>query len=190
LNGNAVRYSPTNHDEQDEMMSNDKGEATWHPGTGPAGEPLPIRQPWETFARHGEPPANPAEDRMFYASPGEPPWASRVERDLAVQHGWSGDRRPNSTVAVWALVTGIVGVLAGWCLLGLPCIAAVVLGHVALSQTKTDAVKGRGMAVAGLVLGYVALIPAVIFCLYAVIGAFGGAAPAVNVTPSPWPSFT
>lgn len=155
-------------------MSNDKGEATWHPGTGPAGEPLPTRHPLESFARYGEPPHTPHPHAEV--SPGRAPWAPH-----------SYDARPNSTVAVWALVTGIVGVLAGWCLLGLPCLAAVVLGHVALAQTKSDAVKGRGMAVAGLVLGYVALIPALIFCLYAVIGLGADPAP---VGPSPWPSAT
>lgn len=178
-------------------MSNDKGEATWHPGTGPAGEPLPNREPWASFAQHGAPPDEPVQHAdpdggRPWVSPGRPPWDSRVHQDLAVQHGWTPrvvDGRPNSGVAVWALVTGIVGVLAGWCLLGLPCLAAVVLGHVALAQTKSDAVKGRGMAVAGLVLGYVALIPALIFCLYAVIG-LGGAADPGTVAPSPWPSIT
>jgi hypothetical protein len=175
-------------------MSDHKAEATYHGGE------LPQRSPLESFAQHGAPPEPPVQHEdpdggRPWVSPGRPPWDSRVHQELAVQHGWPSrtvDARPNSTVAVWALVTGVVGVLAGWCLLGLPCLAAVVLGHVALSQTKTDQVKGRGLAIAGLVLGYVALIPALIFCLYAVIGVGGaGVAPApVGVTPSPWPSFT
>lgn len=88
--------------------------------------------------------------------------------------------RPASTVAVWALITGVVGVLAGWCLLGVPCIAAVVLGHVGMAQTKDGRLSGRGMAVAGLVLGYVALIPAVILFFWMVLGGIGAA-----VSPSP-----
>lgn len=176
-------------------MTDDKRDATFHPGTEPT--PLPLREPWATFAQHGAPPDQPLQHEdpdggRPWVSPGRPPWDSRVHQDLAVQHGWPvPDRRPNSTVAVWALVTGVVGVLAGWCLLALPCIAAVVLGHVALAQTKDGSVKGRGMAVAGLVLGYVALIPAVIVCLYAVLGAFGaGGAAVTGVTPSPWPSIS
>jgi hypothetical protein len=56
-------------------------------------------------------------------------------------------------------------------LFGLPCIAAVIVGHVALAETKDDAKTGRGMAVAGLVLGYVALAPAIIFFLWLIAGA-------------------
>jgi len=150
-------------------MSNDKTGATYHGGE------LPQRQPLDTFAQYGIPPETPhphAEVR-----PGQAPWATGTY-----------DARPNSQVAVWALVTGVVGVLTGWCLLGLPCIAAVVLGHVGVSQTRNDTVKGRNMAVAGLVLGYVSLIPALIVFFYAVAGVIGGGA--ASVAPSPWPSIT
>lgn len=91
--------------------------------------------------------------------------------------------RPSSTVAVWALVMGVMGVLAGWCMFGLPCLLAVVLGHVALHDTRDEMKSGRGMAVAGLILGYVALLPAVILFFWMVIGG-AGAAIAPGVTPS------
>jgi hypothetical protein len=172
-------------------MDDEKARAAYHPEEPPGSDPLPVRDPWASFAQHGAPPESPlrhaAPGERPWASPGRPPWDNQVHQDLAVQHGWPTPGQPkSSTVAVWALITGVVGVLAGWCLLGLPCIAAVVLGHVALSQTKDGRMTGRGMAVAGLVLGYVALIPALIFCLYAVIGV-GGAAVTPPVTPSPYP---
>jgi hypothetical protein len=91
--------------------------------------------------------------------------------------------RPSSTVAVWALVTGVVGVIAGWCLLGLPCVAAIILGHIGVNQTKNDAMTGRGMAVAGLVLGYVAMIPAVILFFWMVAGGLTGGAGAATTSP-------
>ncbi len=65
-----------------------------------------------------------------------------------------------STIAILALVFGIIG--SG--------VVAVVLGHVALSQIRRTGEQGRGMAIAGLVLGYVttaALIALLIF--YAVL---------------------
>lgn len=78
--------------------------------------------------------------------------------------------RPSSGAAVWALVLGIVGVAFGWCLLGIPCLLAVIIGHVAIADTRDDAKSGRGQAVAGLTLGYVALAPAIILFFWLVMG--------------------
>ncbi len=59
-----------------------------------------------------------------------------------------------SGLAVASLVTG----LFFWCFL-VPGIVAIVLGHVALDQIDRSggAVTGRGMAVAGIVLGWVGI---------------------------------
>src|SRR4051812_43421084 len=75
-------------------------------------------------------------------------------------------RPPTSGVAVASLVLGIVGVFTGWCLFALPCVVAVVLGHMGLAETRSGQKEGRGLAVAGLVLGYVILAPAILFALY------------------------
>lgn len=135
-------------------MSNDKYEAARYQGA------------YDDLARWGQPPAPPVE--RPWVSPGPAPWVPR----------------PSSTVAVWALATGVVGVLAGWCLFGLPCIAAVVLGHLGVNQTKDGAMSGRGMAVTGLILGYVALVPAIIMFVWLVAGGLAGGAASV-VTPMP-----
>ncbi|MEV4571025.1 DUF4190 domain-containing protein [Nonomuraea sp. NPDC049419] len=65
-------------------------------------------------------------------------------------------------MAAAALVFGILGLLGGWCLAGLPSIIAIILGHVAARQTKNGARSGHGVGVAGLVLGYVAVVPAIV----------------------------
>ena len=44
-------------------------------------------------------------------------------------------------------------------------LAAVICGHIALSQIKRTGEKGRGLAIAGLVLGYLGLIAGLIFIL-------------------------
>lgn len=103
------------------------------------------------------------------------PGRSAVENRLAVQHGWT-NTPPVSETAIWALVAGVVGILAGWCLLGAPCIAAVVAGHVAIKEIKSGGKSGNGLAVTGLVLGYVGLIPAVILFFWLVLGTVGTAA--------------
>lgn len=47
-------------------------------------------------------------------------------------------------------------------------LAAVVCGHIALSQIKRTGERGRGLAIAGLVLGYLGLIAGLIFIVIAV----------------------
>jgi Domain of unknown function (DUF4190) len=65
------------------------------------------------------------------------------------------------------MITGIVGVLGGWCVFGLPCFLAVLLGHFALRETASGARGGHGMAVTALVLGYPFAV------LWAVLGVMG-----------------
>lgn len=71
--------------------------------------------------------------------------------------------RPTSGLAVTSMILGIIGILGGWCMAGIPCIAAVILGHMALPATRDGTVGGHGMAIAGLVMGYLFVIPAIIF---------------------------
>lgn len=60
-------------------------------------------------------------------------------------------------MSVASMVLGIVGILLGYCMFAVPCILAVILGHVALVQIKRTGQNGRGMAITGLVLGYIVL---------------------------------
>jgi hypothetical protein len=69
---------------------------------------------------------------------------------------------PTSGLAVASMVLGIVGVTFGWFLLGIPCLLAVIFGHIGLNQTRNNLKAGRGMAIAGLVLGYIFIIPTLI----------------------------
>jgi hypothetical protein len=50
---------------------------------------------------------------------------------------------PTNTLAILALVFGILG-----------SVLAVVFGHIALSQITRTGAQGRGLAIAGLILGY------------------------------------
>jgi hypothetical protein len=50
-----------------------------------------------------------------------------------------------NTLAIVALVTSLLGV-------GL---AGIICGHIALSQIKRNNEQGKGMALAGLIIGYV-----------------------------------
>jgi hypothetical protein len=51
----------------------------------------------------------------------------------------------------------------------------VILGHVGISDTKHNRRAGRGQAVAGLVLGYIVIVPGILITL-AIFGLLGAAA--------------
>ena len=74
-----------------------------------------------------------------------------------------------SQLAIWSLVLGCVGIFC-W---GLATIPAIILGHMGLSATKKNPeLKGRGMALAGMILGYIftAALAAYIIFVFAVVG--------------------
>jgi hypothetical protein len=90
---------------------------------------------------------------------------------------------PTSGVATASMVLGILGALGGWCMLGIPCAVAILLGHLGLSATRDGARGGRGMAVAGLVLGYVFVVPWAILFFTAFAGTIAGTDPSSTATP-------
>jgi hypothetical protein len=58
-----------------------------------------------------------------------------------------------SGLAAGALVCGILELFT----VGITCIPAVILGHMARSEIRQTGKRGDGMALAGLVLGYLAI---------------------------------
>ncbi|MEE6281547.1 DUF4190 domain-containing protein [Georgenia sp. MJ170] len=63
--------------------------------------------------------------------------------------GYSSPAYRNDQAAVASLVLGLVGVVVP-----AVCLFAVLLGHIGLRRLRTSYRGGRGLAVAGLVLGY------------------------------------
>lgn len=72
--------------------------------------------------------------------------------------------RKTSGLAVASLVLG----LFGFCCPFLPSVAAVICGHVARGKIKSSggAQEGSGLALAGLILGYIAIFLALLGCLF------------------------
>jgi uncharacterized membrane protein YvbJ len=69
-----------------------------------------------------------------------------------------------SGLAIAALITGILGI----------SLLAIIFGGIAMSQTSKDPnLKGRGMAVAGLVLGILGMVAVVIWVIFAAIWSAG-----------------
>ena len=67
--------------------------------------------------------------------------------------------RPTSGLAITSLVCAIASVVFSWLVFPiLAAVAAVITGHMALKQTRANAaIGGRGVAFAGLIIGYVML---------------------------------
>jgi Domain of unknown function (DUF4190) len=73
-----------------------------------------------------------------------------------------------SGFAVASLVLGILGLFLSWITFGIPSMLAVVFGHVAVSRVRRGVGDGRGMAISGMVLGY--LVIALFFFLVVAVG--------------------
>ena len=72
-------------------------------------------------------------------------------------------------------------------MLGIPCLIAVIAGHIGLKDTATGERGGRGAAVAGLILGYVFVVP---WALFFFLGGVGGMMEAVDPATTPAPFTT
>jgi len=80
------------------------------------------------------------------------------------------DAKEISNVAVWSLVLGIASLV--FCCLP-AAIPAIICGHLARSRIKQlpEAVSGSGMAMAGLITGYVSVVAFILACILGIITA-------------------
>jgi hypothetical protein len=74
----------------------------------------------------------------------------------------SAARPRTAPIAIWSLILGCVSIVPGAFFITLP---AIICGHIARSTIRKSggSLSGRGMATAGLVLGYIALVLNLIF---------------------------
>ena len=120
---------------------------TYAPPPAPAYGVQPITAPPSGYA---PPPTQPGYG-MVAGQPGYAPYAAPGHPVAPT--------RPTSGLAITSLICGLAGAVLFWAFIPvLASIAAVITGHMALGQTKRDpAIGGRGMAIAGLILGYVVI---------------------------------
>jgi hypothetical protein len=69
------------------------------------------------------------------------------------------DERPFNVLSIAAFVLSLFGL----------SIIPIVLGHIGLSQTRTRNERGRGFAIAALIIGYVSLVIEVILVILVVL---------------------
>lgn len=97
-------------------------------------------------------------------------------------------------MAIASLVLGIIAMVTWcvWCIGFVPAVLAIVFGHLARGQIRQGRGQGDGMALAGLIMGYIAGSLVLALILFGVFGAFMGSttkftAPA-PVAPVPTPA--
>jgi hypothetical protein len=78
--------------------------------------------------------------------------------------------RPTSASSVVTFVVGLVTLLGGFMLV-FPVPLTWAIGHAALKETKDGQKSGRGLAVAGVVLAWIAFVPMLFWTLSLVIRA-------------------
>src|ERR1700710_2384837 len=71
----------------------------------------------------------------------------------------------SNVLAIVSLILGIVSYFTGFFL----AIGAVITGHIALGQIKRTGAKGRGMAIAGLILGYVSILAGIVVVIVLIV---------------------
>ena len=125
-----------------------------HDGRGSGyGQGTPS-EPGQYGGTHGQPPSPYNQQPSPYGQPSGP----------YAQQGYYGMQSEPKTLSIASMVCGIASVIMGWLLL--PQIAAIITGHMALKREPA----GRGMSIAGLVLGYLCLLGYGAFWLLAIIG--------------------
>lgn len=87
-----------------------------------------------------------------------------IDEDNAKAIYLDGNGEKNSTYAVLSLVLSIVGMFT----YGLTSILGIVFGHIAKSKINKNPslYEGRGLATAGLILGYVVIAGWVVFWIF------------------------
>ncbi|MDQ1602221.1 MAG: hypothetical protein QOE01_66 [Actinomycetota bacterium] len=151
-------------------------------GTDPAdpaapsqGEPSPGQPGHGAQPAYGQPPAygqqQPYGQQQGYGQQpygqqpyGQQPYGQAPYGQAPQGYGYPPQPQPTNGLAVASLVLGIL-----W-LFWLGSLLAVIFGHIALSQIRRRGEGGRGMAIAGLVLGYIGVA---FFLLFFVVGAIG-----------------
>lgn len=81
-----------------------------------------------------------------------------------------------NVLAIVSLIASIAGIVIAW---GIGSIVGIICGHISLNQIKKTGEEGRGMAVAGLIVGYIGLALAIlsviiIAIIFGTIAASGG----------------
>lgn len=93
---------------------------------------------------------------------------------------------PTNPLAIASLVCGLTQFLGFWVVTGIP---AIIMGHISRRQIRERGEQGDGMALAGLILGYIGLVLAIIFTIIIIVAVVAVSKDHnLNVTPNQFPT--
>ena len=89
---------------------------------------------------------------------------------------------PTEPLAIWSLILSIVGLLGFCCGGPVLGIAGVICGHLGLSKINANPqLQGRGLAMAGLIIGYISVVSWALYLIFfGGLAALGGIMDSVN----------
>jgi hypothetical protein len=110
---------------------------------------------WSSLPRNDSGDTNPTKPiPQFY---GPDPWQQTVRQDAAYPPYGYPSQKTNG-LAVASLVLSISALFCGF-----TAILGIICGHIALGQINRRGEHGRGLAIAGLVIGYVFVVLFLVF---------------------------
>ena len=122
------------------------------PGGPPPPAPAPYDIPPAAAAPDSAPPYGAAPPAYGTAPTYGAPPAYGAAPAYAAPYGYAGPK--TNTLAIVSLISSLVGLLI------IPLIgsvAGIITGHMSLGQIKQTGEQGRGMALAGTIMGYIGL---------------------------------
>jgi Domain of unknown function (DUF4190) len=145
-------------------MSGDSGERWWEQPPSKGSEPPPIQPPMQPPMQEGQPPAPgypaPPSYPPSYQQPQSyppPPYPQTNQGGYPphYQPGYPSPPRSHTNgMAIGSLVASGLAIPLGFLRVGpLAAIVGVVLGIIALNQIKQSGENGRGLALAGIIVG-------------------------------------
>lgn len=120
---------------------------------------LPSERQFVSYEYTGQTPPQPSDyqphvddqSQVYYGQPQQPAYGAYQGYPGHTPGYAAYPAQPmTNTLAVVSLITAILGI----------SIVAVITGHIALSKLKTSGEQGKGLAIAGLVIGYVGIAAA------------------------------
>ncbi len=76
---------------------------------------------------------------------------------------------PTNTLSIVAMVLSLAGFFSG----GVTAIAGIICGHIARRQIQQSGENGDGMALTGLIVGYIIAVPTVLFWIFYILFLIG-----------------
>ncbi|MFJ4160732.1 DUF4190 domain-containing protein [Microbacterium testaceum] len=137
------------------------------PDAAAHGTPAPPAYGTPAAPAYGTPtPEAPAYGAPAYGQPttstyGQPAYGT-PNAGYAYGGGYTAPARTN-VLAIISLVASLVGFVLILPVVG--SIAGVIMGHISLKQIKDRGERGRGMALAGVIIGYVTLLFVILFVI-------------------------